>query len=59
MRILYIGAFVVSGYFSTKCRTYKPFNPFLGETYEANYLDMGVRLFFERVSLLFYLIPLD
>jgi hypothetical protein len=51
MRILYVGAFAVSGYSSTEGRTCKPFNPLLGETYEADYPDMGVRFFSEKVSL--------
>ncbi len=59
MRILYVGAFAVSGYSSTEGRTCKPFNPLLGETYEADYPDMGVRFFSEKVSLLFHLILLD
>ncbi|CAM6008123.1 unnamed protein product [Sphagnum balticum] len=50
MRILYVGAFAVSGYSSTEGRTCKPFNPLLGETYEADYPDMGVRFFSEKVS---------
>ena len=33
-RLVYIAAFAVSGYASTKGRTSKPFNPLLGETYE-------------------------
>ena len=33
-RLIYIAAFAVSGYASTKGRTSKPFNPLLGETYE-------------------------
>jgi hypothetical protein len=59
MRILYVGAFAVSGYSSTEGRTCKPFNPLLGETYEADYPDMGVRFFSEKVSLLSHLILLD
>jgi hypothetical protein len=50
MRILYVGAFAVSGYSSTEGRTCKPFNPLLGETYEADYPDMGVHFFSEKVS---------
>ncbi|KAH8961162.1 hypothetical protein BDL97_05G036600 [Sphagnum fallax] len=50
MRILCIGAFAVSGYSSTEGRTCKPFNPLLGETYEADFPDMGVRFVSEKVS---------
>jgi hypothetical protein len=59
MKILYVGTFVVLGYSSTKGRTCKPFNPFLSETYEVDYPDMGVHFFSEKVSLLFHLILLD
>ncbi|KAJ3671745.1 hypothetical protein LUZ60_007824 [Juncus effusus] len=50
MRILHIAAFAVSGYASTEGRQCKPFNPLLGETYEANYPDKGLRFFSEKVS---------
>ncbi|XP_039003256.1 oxysterol-binding protein-related protein 1C-like isoform X2 [Hibiscus syriacus] len=50
MRILNVAAFAVSGYFSTEGRMCKPFNPLLGETYEADYPDKGVRFFSEKVS---------
>ncbi|KAM3753977.1 hypothetical protein ACB098_03G133400 [Castanea mollissima] len=50
MRILNIAAFAVSGYSSTQGRQCKPFNPLLGETYEADYPDKGVRFFSEKVS---------
>ncbi|KAL2339835.1 hypothetical protein Fmac_007775 [Flemingia macrophylla] len=50
MRILYIAAFAVSGYASTEGRICKPFNPLLGETYEAHYPDKGLRFFSEKVS---------
>nr|PNR27945.1 hypothetical protein PHYPA_028537 [Physcomitrium patens] len=50
MRLLYIGAFAVSGYASTEGRTCKPFNPLLGETYEADYPDKGLRFCSEKVS---------
>lgn len=49
MRLLYIGAFAVSGYSSTEGRTCKPFNPLLGETYEADYPDKGLKFFSEKV----------
>ncbi|KAK3428328.1 hypothetical protein EUGRSUZ_F04373 [Eucalyptus grandis] len=50
MRILNVAAFAVSGYSSTEGRICKPFNPLLGETYEAEYLDKGFRFFSEKVS---------
>ncbi|KAG8633054.1 oxysterol-binding protein-related protein 1C isoform X1 [Manihot esculenta] len=50
MRILNVAAFAVSGYASTEGRICKPFNPLLGETYEADYPDKGVRFISEKVS---------
>ncbi|CAL0327981.1 unnamed protein product [Lupinus luteus] len=50
MRILNIAAFAVSGYASTEGRQCKPFNPLLGETYEADYPDKGLKFFSEKVS---------
>ncbi|KAG6713826.1 hypothetical protein I3842_05G172600 [Carya illinoinensis] len=50
MRILNIAAFAISGYASTEGRQCKPFNPLLGETYEADYPDKGLRFFSEKVS---------
>lgn len=50
MRILNIAAFAVSGYASTEGRQCKPFNPLLGETYEADYPDKGLRFFSEKAS---------
>ncbi|GAU45409.1 hypothetical protein TSUD_134260 [Trifolium subterraneum] len=50
MRILYVAAFAVSAYASTEGRICKPFNPLLGETYEAHYPDKGLRFFSEKVS---------
>ncbi|XP_019417292.1 PREDICTED: oxysterol-binding protein-related protein 1C-like [Lupinus angustifolius] len=50
MRILYVAAFAVSGYASTEGRICKPFNPLLGETYEANFPDKGLRFISEKVS---------
>ncbi|KAI4303241.1 hypothetical protein MLD38_038894 [Melastoma candidum] len=50
MRALYVAAFAVSGYASSKGRTCKPFNPLLGETYEADYPEKGVRFISEKVS---------
>ncbi|XP_071697341.1 oxysterol-binding protein-related protein 2A-like isoform X2 [Rutidosis leptorrhynchoides] len=49
-RILNVAAFAVSGYASSEGRHCKPFNPLLGETYEADYPEMGVRFFSEKVS---------
>jgi hypothetical protein len=49
MRILSVAAFAVSGYASTDGRGCKPFNPLLGETYEADYPDKGLRFFSEKV----------
>ncbi|MQM16662.1 hypothetical protein Taro_049622 [Colocasia esculenta] len=42
MRILNVAAFAVSGYASSEGRLCKPFNPLLGETYEADYPEKGV-----------------
>ncbi|CAL4899753.1 unnamed protein product [Urochloa decumbens] len=50
MRVLHVAAFAVSGYASTEGRQCKPFNPLLGETYEADYPDKGLRFFSEKVS---------
>ncbi|THU55188.1 hypothetical protein C4D60_Mb11t03940 [Musa balbisiana] len=50
MRILNVAAFAVSGYSSCDGRPCKPFNPLLGETYEADYPDKGIRFFAEKVS---------
>lgn len=54
MRILNMAAFAVSGYASTEGRQCKPFNPLLGETYEADYPDKGVHFFSEKVMLLLF-----
>jgi oxysterol-binding protein 1 len=54
MRILNIAAFAVSGYASTEGRQCKPFNPLLGETYEADYPDKGVKFFSEKVTGFFF-----
>ncbi|KAJ7957107.1 Oxysterol-binding protein [Quillaja saponaria] len=50
MRILHVAAFAVSGYACTEGRNCKPFNPLLGETYEADYPDKGIRFVSEKVS---------
>lgn len=52
MRILNVAAFAVSGYASTEGRQCKPFNPLLGETYEADYPDKGLRFFSEKVRII-------
>lgn len=49
-RVLNVAAFAVSGYASSEGRHCKPFNPLLGETYEADYPEKGVRFFSEKVS---------
>ncbi|KAG2677591.1 hypothetical protein I3760_12G104700 [Carya illinoinensis] len=49
-RILNVAAFAVSGYASSEGRHCKPFNPLLGETYEAVYPEKGIRFFSEKVS---------
>ncbi|XP_057518973.1 oxysterol-binding protein-related protein 2A-like isoform X1 [Amaranthus tricolor] len=50
MRIVYVAAFAASGYASTEGRHCKPFNPLLGETYEADFPEKGFRFFSEKVS---------
>ncbi|XP_054820545.1 oxysterol-binding protein-related protein 1B-like isoform X2 [Prosopis cineraria] len=50
MRVLEVAAFAVSGYSSTLGRSCKPFNPLLGETYEADFPDKGFRFISEKVS---------
>jgi len=49
MRILNVAAFAVSGYASSDGRPCKPFNPLLGETYEADYPENGIRFISEKV----------
>ncbi|PWA64430.1 Oxysterol-binding protein [Artemisia annua] len=49
-RLLNVAAFAISGYASSEGRHCKPFNPLLGETYEAEYPEKGVRFFSEKVS---------
>ncbi|MBA0861586.1 hypothetical protein Goshw_029296 [Gossypium schwendimanii] len=49
-RILNVAAFAVSGYSSSEGRHCKPFNPLLGETFEADYPEKGLRFFSEKVS---------
>ncbi|CAI5492830.1 unnamed protein product [Closterium sp. Naga37s-1] len=48
MRALHVAAFAMSGYANTSARMHKPFNPLLGETYEANYPDKGFKLLAEK-----------
>ncbi|EFH44023.1 oxysterol-binding family protein [Arabidopsis lyrata subsp. lyrata] len=43
LRALNVAAFAVSGYASTEGRHCKPFNPLLGETYEADFPEKGIR----------------
>ncbi|XP_061357825.1 oxysterol-binding protein-related protein 2A-like [Gastrolobium bilobum] len=50
LRALSVAAFAVSGYASSEGRHCKPFNPLLGETYEADYPEKGIRFFSEKVS---------
>ncbi|KAJ4803050.1 hypothetical protein LUZ62_015616 [Rhynchospora pubera] len=50
MRILNVAAFAVSAYASSEGRLCKPFNPLLGETYEAEFPEKGLRFFSEKVS---------
>ncbi|KAJ3681875.1 hypothetical protein LUZ60_014448 [Juncus effusus] len=50
MRILNVAAFAVSGYASSEGRHCKPFNPLLGETFEADFPEKGLRFFSEKVS---------
>ncbi|GJP34808.1 hypothetical protein CLOM_g19229 [Closterium sp. NIES-68] len=49
MRALHVAAFAMSGYANTSGRLHKPFNPLLGETYEADYPDKGFKLLAEKV----------
>ncbi|KAG6491869.1 hypothetical protein ZIOFF_046808 [Zingiber officinale] len=49
LRILKVAAFAVSGYSSCDGRLCKPFNPLLGETYEADYPEKGIRFFSEKL----------
>nr|ABW77499.1 oxysterol-binding protein-like protein 7 [Salmo salar] len=49
-RMVYIGAFAISGYATAHYRNrYKPFNPLLGETYECLREDKGFRYISEQV----------
>mmetsp|Transcript_8675 Transcript_8675/g.26929 ORF Transcript_8675/g.26929 Transcript_8675/m.26929 type:complete len:793 (+) Transcript_8675:184-2562(+) len=48
-RLLYVTAFVVSCY-SCNTRTSKPFNPYLGETFEYEEPEKNFRFFVEQVS---------
>ncbi|GMH26638.1 hypothetical protein Nepgr_028481 [Nepenthes gracilis] len=50
LRMLNVAAFAVSGYASSEGRHCKPFNPLLGETYEADYPEKGIRFISEKVS---------
>jgi len=49
--LTYLSAIAVSSYATTSCRTSKPFNPLLGETFEYDRADdFGWRSFAEQVS---------
>ena len=48
LRLAYIASFIVSSYASSDCRTMKPFNPLLGETFDLE--RDGFRLITEQVS---------
>eukprot|EP00761_Pharyngomonas_kirbyi_P011959 gb/GECH01011985.1/.p1 GENE.gb/GECH01011985.1/~~gb/GECH01011985.1/.p1 ORF type:complete len:378 (+),score=72.54 gb/GECH01011985.1/:1-1134(+) len=48
-RLLNVVAFGVSGLTAT-CIAKKPFNPILGETYQASYTEAGCDVFMEQVS---------
>ncbi|XP_027361175.1 oxysterol-binding protein-related protein 2A-like [Abrus precatorius] len=50
LRALNVAAFAISGYGSSEGRHCKPFNPLLGETFEADYPEKGIRFFSEKVS---------
>lgn len=56
MRILNIAAFAVSAYASSVGRLCKPFNPLLGETYEADFPEKGLRFFSEKVNFIIVLL---
>ncbi|XP_053617090.1 oxysterol-binding protein 1 isoform X2 [Plodia interpunctella] len=50
-QLAHVAAFTVSSYATTSCRTNKPFNPLLGETYECDRMaDLGWRAISEQVS---------
>ncbi|XP_054157908.1 oxysterol-binding protein-related protein 1-like [Oppia nitens] len=49
-RMEYVCAFIVSSYSSNWLRLNKPFNPLLGETYEYDLPELGLRVLFEQVS---------
>lgn len=56
MRMLHLAAFAISGYANTSGRSCKPFNPLLGETYEGDYPDKGIRFISEKVHFLLFII---
>ena len=49
-RLAYVAAFVVAGYSLTVNRMRKPFNPLLGETFEFEDKEMGLKFVGEQVS---------
>lgn len=50
MRAVHVAAFALSSYACTEGRVQKPFNPLLGETFEAEYPDKGWRFIAEKVT---------
>eukprot|EP01018_Ginkgo_biloba_P008672 Gb_07592 [translate_table: standard] len=50
MRVLCVAAFAVSGYASTEGWICKPFNPLLGDTYDADYPNKGLCFIPEKVN---------
>lgn len=56
MRILNVAAFAVSAYASSDGRLCKPFNPLLGETYEAEFPEKGLRFFSEKVKFIIFFV---
>ncbi|KAJ3669503.1 hypothetical protein LUZ60_011453 [Juncus effusus] len=50
MRVMKVASFAMSSYASSEGRPCKPFNPLLGETYEADFPEKGIRFISEKVS---------
>lgn len=55
MRAVYVATFAASAYACTAGRGNKPFNPLLGETFEALWEDKGLRFISEKVGFVFFL----
>ena len=53
MRAIHVATFAATAYASTAGRGNKPFNPLLGETYEAIWEEQGLRFISEKVDFLF------